>query len=139
MTLSGKYLFILLLVIAATHEAKSQEFTSPIPECAREFYDPQMYHWISYENTCAGAIHVTLVGMSKPYSGALDIKSGRHQSPGISAKEVEAVGGVRTYVCPAGYLAVNAADNKLIIAKVVNRYVCKNTTLLTSGRASTRA
>jgi hypothetical protein len=136
MTISGKFLSIVLFVFAMAHAAKSQEFTSPIPECAHEFYDPLMYRWISYENKCAGAIHVTLVGLSKPHSGGLDIKPGGKQSPGMDAKEVEAVGGLKAYVCPAGYLAVNADDNKLIIVKVVDRYVCKSTTILNTGHNS---
>jgi len=133
MTISGKSLFILLLVVAAAHDVKSQEFTSPVPECVREFYDPQMYHWISYENTCTGTINVALVGIAKLNSGALTIKPGHHGSPGMNAKEVEAVGGLKTFVCPGGYLPVNADDNKLIITKIPNRYVCKSTTIVASG------
>jgi hypothetical protein len=128
-----KSLLILPLFLAATHYAKSQEFTSPVPECAREFYDPQMYHWISYENTCAGTINVALVGIGTPHSGALTIKPGHRGSPGMTAKEVEAVGGLKTFVCPGGYLPVNADDNKLIITKIPNRYVCKSTTIVAAG------
>lgn len=133
MTVLGKLFFVLLLVVAAMHDANAQEFTSPVPECAREFYDPQMYHWISYENTCAGTINVALVGIGQPHSGALTIKPGHRGSPGMNAKEVEAVGGLKTFVCPGGYLPVNADDNKLIITKIPNRYVCKSTTIVTVG------
>jgi hypothetical protein len=133
MTISGKCCLILFLVVAMARNGKAQEFTSPVPGCAREFYDPQMYHWISYENTCAGTINVALVGIGVPHSGALTIKPGHRGSPGMDAKEVEAVGGLKAYVCPGGYLAVNADDNKLIIAKMANRYVCKSTTIVNTG------
>lgn len=130
------FLFVVFLVLALAQKYQAQEFTSPVPECSREFYDPQMYHWISYENTCAGTINVALVGVGTPHSGALTIKPGHHGSPGMTVKEVEAVGGLKTFVCPGGYLPVNADDSKLIITKIPNRYVCKSTTIVAAGSSS---
>lgn len=43
----------------------------------------------------------------------------------MTANEVNAVGGLRVYTCPAGYAAVDSAD-KVLIKGVVDRYACKN-------------
>ena len=120
----------LILLFSFSNKARSQGYAEPVPSCVREFYDQHLYNWISYENTCSTAIHVTLVGISKPHPGALDIKPGGHGSPGLSAKEVQAVGGLRVYACPVGYVAVDSSDRYLLNG-VVDRYECKN---LAGGR-----
>jgi hypothetical protein len=112
----------LLLVVVSC--AKAQDYAPPANDCAIPFYEP-VYHWLSYDNTCSYAIHVTLVGISKPHSGALDIKPGGHGGTAMSAGEVKAVGGLRAYACPAGFAAFDSAD-KLIITKPVDKYACRN-------------
>jgi hypothetical protein len=111
-------------LISLTLFVKAQDYAPPANDCAHEFYEP-VYHWLSYENTCSYGIHVSLVGISKPHSGALDIKAGGHGGTGMSASEVKAVGGLRAYACPAGYAAFDTAD-KLINTKVVDKYACRN-------------
>lgn len=121
-----RYTLAFISVISSAHSARSQAYIQPVPQCVREFYDPKMYNWISYENTCAEAIHITLVGISKPYSGALDIKPGGHSSAGMTSNEVKAVGGLKSYACPANYVAVDDAD-RYIFRRPVDRYACKST------------
>ena len=133
MRVSAQFTLMLLSVFPAAQKAQSQQYVLPVPQCVREFYDPKLYNWISYENTCTDEIHVALVGISKPHSGALDIRPGGHASPGMTANEVKAVGGLRTYACPANYYAVDT-DDKTLINAVVDHYKCKSITDFHSGR-----
>ena len=106
--------------------AYSQTYAHGLNQCAREFYDPKNYHWISYENICEQAIHITLVGASKlkPFTSGVDLKPGQHDGPGLSADEVKSYGGLTAYVCPAGFFAVDAADRRIVL-KVVDQFTCK--------------
>jgi hypothetical protein len=123
---STKWTLTLVLFLVPATWADAQDYAPPANGCAQTFYEP-VYHWLSYRNTCSYAIHVTLVGIAKPHSGALDIKPGGQGGTAMSANEVAAVGGLKAYACPANYAAVDSAD-KLIIVKVVEKYACKNTT-----------
>jgi hypothetical protein len=90
----------------------------------REYYDPNNYNWLTYQNTCNQAIHVTMVGRDGTAVGQIDIGAGRHDGPGLTSREVSAMGGMEAYACPAHYVAVES-DDTLIRTQVVSSFTCK--------------
>ncbi len=104
--------------------AHAQQFAPNATQCVREYYDRNNYNWLTYENTCSQAIHITLVGRDRSYTGGLDLGPGRHDGPGMTAQEVRGVGGMEAYACPAHYAAVDA-DGELIRTEPVSGFRCK--------------
>jgi hypothetical protein len=104
--------------------AHAQQYATVATNCLREYYDPNSYNWLTYQNTCGQAIHITMVGRDGTPVGAIDIGPGRHDGPGLSAREVNAMGGMEAYACPAHYVAVEA-DDTVIRTQVVSSFSCK--------------
>jgi hypothetical protein len=109
--------------LCSTH-AHSQQYAPNATQCLREYYDRSNYNWLTYENTCSQPVYVTLVGRNGTYTGGLDLAPGRHDGPGMSAQEVNAVGGMEAYACPAHYAAVDS-DDELIRSVAVAGFRCK--------------
>ncbi|MGD0736222.1 MAG: hypothetical protein ABR976_13795 [Terracidiphilus sp.] len=119
------FLFFGVAVLISHPKAHAQQYAQPQENCVTDFYDPAMYSWLSYRNNCGTAVHVQFVS-NRPsgISGSMDINPGGHQNTGRSANEVNAAGGVRRYVCPAGYLAFDTSG-KMIMNVAVISYTCK--------------
>jgi hypothetical protein len=118
---------LILLAVAGflcSPHANAQQYASVATNCLREYYDPNNYNWLTYQNTCNQAIHLTMVGRDRTPEGQIDIGPGKHDGPGMSAQEVRAVGGMEAYACPAHYVAVEA-DDTLIRTQVVSSFSCK--------------
>ena len=112
--------------ISHPRAAHAQQYVTPVENCVTDFYDPASYNWLSYRNNCGTAVHVQFVANSNSaISGSVDIAPGGHQDIGRSASEVSAAGGIRRYVCPAGYLAYDTKGN-YINNTPVNQYTCKH-------------
>jgi len=99
-----------------------QTYAYGLNRCARQFYDPK--NEISYGNICNQAIHIRLVGTSRPFTSEMDIKPGQHHGPGLSANEVKSYGGLTIYVCPSDFFAVDAAQQPIRL-KTVKQFTCK--------------
>jgi hypothetical protein len=109
------FVLFLSLLFLTPHAAKAQQYASTANQCLREYYDSNNYNWLTFQNNCNQEIHVTLVSRRGEAVGALDLASGRHDGPGLTANEVRAAGGIEAYACPA----------ELITSQVVNSFRCK--------------
>lgn len=109
--------FVLIASAATTFGQKrggaAKETSAPSPSCIRQFYDPQEYNWLSFQNKCSQAITLEFVSKrrlsSKVYdAGSMDLRPGHKDSTGFSRNEVNKMGGFDIYVCPLHYTAVDA-------------------------------
>jgi len=91
--------------------------------CVREFYDPDSYNWLSYENTCDHGIYVVWVGYRPGLNGSADIAPGKKANTGWSASEIQAKGGINAYPCLSHYVPVDA--NGKFITQPVSGFRCK--------------
>jgi hypothetical protein len=114
-----------LLMLGATTASAQQYVTPEYNGCIRQFYDPTMYNWLAYENTCSQSLSVTFVPNQPGHGGggAMDLRPGRHNSTGLSSREVRDNGGFELYVCPAGYLPVG--PDGLYVTRVIPEFRCK--------------
>lgn len=114
-----------LLMLGATTASAQQYVTPQYNGCIRQFYDPAMYNWLAYENTCSQSLSVTFVPYQPGHGGggAVDLGPGRHSSTGLSRREVHDNGGFELYVCPAGYIPVGP-DGRYI-TRVIPEFRCK--------------
>ena len=115
-----------LLMLGATATASAQQYVTPqFNGCIRQFYDPAMYNWLAYENTCSESLSVTFVPNQPGHGGggAMDLGPGRHSSIGLSRAEVQDNGGFELYVCPVGYIPVG--PNGGYVTRVIPEFRCK--------------
>jgi len=114
---------VILLPLVMKYSAKAQQYASPATQCVQGYYDANNYNWLTYRNTCNEAVHVTMVSGDGSNVGAIDLGPGRHDGPGLTAREVRAIGGMEAFPCPAHYTAVAADDSPL--RRQVSAYRCK--------------
>jgi hypothetical protein len=106
----------------------SGTFLAPIAQnCVREFWDPKFYKWLSFENDCGQAIHLTWIAKSPNdhFGGSSgDIAPGRSANTGWNKNEVAAKGGFALFVCPAGSVAVDGTTRQ-VVSNPNATYSCK--------------
>jgi len=87
-----------------------------------QFWDPKFYNWLSFQNNCGQAIQLTYAG---GISGATDdLGPGQATNTGWSKSELAQKGVFNLYVCPAGYIPVDAATDKYV-SRPNQTYRCK--------------
>ena len=106
--------------------SSNQQYAPPIDASSvRQFYDPQTYNWLSFENTSSEGISITFIPKIPGHGGSLmELRPGSHGNTGRSAKEVEATGGFELYVCPLGYIPVDA-NNRYVNKTNTTDFKCK--------------
>jgi hypothetical protein len=116
---------ILTLMMLLSTSAFAQAYVSPeYNNCIREFYDPAMYNWLSYENVCGHGISIVYVPYRPGYGASqMELGPGRHNSTGWSRSEVQEKGGFGLYICAAGYIPVDA--NSQYVNRVNTQFRCK--------------
>lgn len=101
-------LLVLLLVSKGQASAQQYEPGGYYNQCIGSFYDPDMYNWYSYRNSCSETIRVTYCARN---SGggcyAMTLRSGRKDSTGWSRDEVNRKGGFTVYACREGWYPVD--------------------------------
>jgi hypothetical protein len=85
--------------------------------CISQFWDPKFYNWLSFQNNCGQAIHLSYTANNPSDTfgmSAADIAAGRSSNTGRSQSEVNQKGGFNLYVCPAGYVPVDPSTNQSV-------------------------
>lgn len=94
-------------------------------QCVEQFYDSEMYNWLSFRNGCDVRVSILVcrkTGAEKCFS-TLEISPGRKSSIGESRDEVAQNGDVIIYVCQDGFLPVDA--NNHLIERGKQRFRCR--------------
>ena len=112
-----------LILIASTSSA--QTYKSPQWNgCIQQFYDRDVYNWLSFRNGCSESVTVVFIPNNPGYGGSsMNLGPGRKDNTGYSRSEVNAKQGFELYVCPYGYLNVDAEDR--YVNRVNTRFRCK--------------
>lgn len=98
---------------ASVSAESGDDYRSPAyNHCIRSFYDPNMYNWYSFENTCSEALSITFIPYNPGFGGgAVDyLGPGRATSTGASRDEMQRKEGFELYVCPTGFMPVDGND-----------------------------
>lgn len=117
-----------LLTLANCSSASAQRHEMPqLNSCIKEFYDPGMYDYLTFENSCSQSLTVVLV--AKDGSGAggtLELRPGGKDSVGLSRGKVPKPGSFELYVCRTGYIPVD--DNNHVVSKPGSNFKCRQKT-----------
>ena len=91
------------------------QYSTPLAtSCVRQFWDPNTYNWLSFENNCGQAIYVTFIfhqTVGWAMSGGMNLVPGAHQNTGRSSSDINQAQGFDLYVCPAGSNPVDLNGN----------------------------
>jgi hypothetical protein len=103
------------------------EYSTPLAtSCVRQFWDPNNYNWLSFENNCGQAIYVNYIP-HRPggwaMGGGMHLAPGNHNNTGLSSAEINQTGGFDLYVCPTDSVPVDLRGNVFNVN--VAQYRCK--------------
>lgn len=109
-----------------SERASAQRHEIPaLNSCIREFYDPEMYNYLTFKNSCTQAL--TIVFVSKDGSGitgSMDLRPGGKDSVGRSAGgRVPKVGDFQLYVCSLGQVPVDESGK--VVSKPNSSVQCQ--------------
>ena|ERR1700693_292130 len=114
-----------LLTLANSSNTSAQRHEIPLlNSCIKEFYDPGMYDYLTFQNTCSQSLTVVLV--AKDGSGAggtLELRPGGKDSVGLSQGSVPKPGSFQLYVCRTGYIPVD--DSNKVVSKPASNFRCQ--------------
>lgn len=114
-----------LWMMAQPPKALSQRHEIPkLTSCIREFYDPEMYNYLTYKNTCTESLTVVFVAKDRSgVTGSMDLRPGAKDSVGKLNGTTAKVGGFELYVCPVGSTPVD--DNNQAVTKPETAFHCQ--------------
>jgi hypothetical protein len=108
--------------------ARASDYAVPLPaSCIGQFWDPKYYNWLSFQNNCEQAIHLSFIATSPNDTfgmSSTDIAPGQSSNTGWSKDEANRRGGFTVFVCPAGYVAVDALADQAV-SRPNQNYRCK--------------
>lgn len=112
---------------SATAGQSEPVYLTPLASsCVRQYWDPQSYNWLSFENDCGQPIHLTFIfnqNVGWAMTGAMDLSPGARQTTGRSSNDINQARGYDFYVCPSGSIPVDLAGNPLTAN--VSEFRCK--------------
>jgi hypothetical protein len=82
--------------------------------CVRQYWDPQVYNWLSFENDCGQPIYLTFIfhqTVGWAMSGGMNLAPSAHQNTGRSSNDINQAQGFDMYVCPGGSNPVDLNGN----------------------------
>jgi TPR repeat protein len=95
--------------------------------CIGQFWDPKFYNWLSFQNNCGQDIHLSFIAKNPTDTfgmSAADLAGGKSTNTGRSQSEVNQKGGFNLYVCPAGYIPVDATTHEYV-GRPNQTFTCK--------------
>lgn len=88
-----------------------------LPSCVRAFYDPQVYNWLSFQNTCSQPLNITWYWRANDHMGSAGVaQPGRSVNTGYSRSDIgsRAGGGWEIYPCPIHYFPVTTNGQAIL-------------------------
>lgn len=96
----------------------SAHYLASLPSgCIGQFWDPKYYNWLSFQNNCGQAIHLSWIAASQSDSfgmSAADLAPGATSNSGWNQSEVQRKAGFLFFVCPGGYVPVDATTDQVV-------------------------
>ena len=115
---------VLLTVVNAESAFAQRHETPAFNSCIREFYDPGMYDYLTFKNSCSQSLTVVFVAKDNSgASGTMDLRPGGQDSIGKLAGRVPKIGDFQLYVCRSGDLPFD--DTGKVVSKPRSSFQCK--------------
>jgi hypothetical protein len=114
-----------LFTMANSSSSSAQRHEIPqLNSCIKEFYDPEMYNYLTFKNTCTHSLTVVLVAKDGSGTrGTLELRPGGKDSVGRSQGRDPKPGSFELYVCPTGNIPVD--NNNQVVSKPASSFRCQ--------------
>jgi len=115
-----------LFAVVNAENALGQRHEIPaLKSCIREFYDPEMYDYLTYKNNCSQALSMVFVAKDGlGTGGSMDLRAGGKDSVGRSADgRAPKIGDFELYVCVLGYVPID--DSGKLVSKPRSNFKCQ--------------
>ena len=115
-----------LFTIVNAESAFAQRHEIPaFNSCIREFYDPEMYDYLTFKNNCSQSLTIVFVAKDgSSAGGSTDLRPGGKDSVGrLAGGRVPKVGEFQLYVCLVGYVPVD--DKGKVVSKPRSSFQCQ--------------
>jgi hypothetical protein len=114
---------------AVQSSTAAAQYAPALPSsCIGQFWDPKYYNWLSFQNNCGQAIHLSWIAASPSdtfgMSSADDLASGAAVNSGWNQAEVQRKSGFLVFVCPNGYVPVDSATGE-VVGRANQTFRCK--------------
>lgn len=119
---------VVLFTLASSSITSAQRHEIPqLNSCIKEFYDPEMYNYLTFKNTCSQSLTVVLIAKDgSGTGGTMELRPGGKDSVGRSAGKEPKPGSFELYVCPTGNIPVD--DNNRLVSKPGSSFRCRQKT-----------
>lgn len=116
----------MLTAVTAGSPAQTHEIPQ-LNSCIKEFYDPGMYNYLTFQNDCAQSLTVVFVPKdgSGP-GGTLELRPGGKDSVGKLDGKKPKPGSFDLYVCPTGYVPLD--EDHQVVSKPGATFKCEQKT-----------
>lgn len=114
-------------VLRAPSTSAQRHEIPTLNSCIKEFYDPEMYNYLTFRNTCAQS--VTLVYIPKDGSGTggtMDLRPEGKDSIGKTEGKTPQLGSFEFFVCPAGQMPMDESNK--VVSKPASKFHCAEKT-----------
>src|SRR4051794_30014916 len=95
------------LTLASAPSAAAQGHDTPaLNTCIHEFYDAEMYNYLTFKNNCSQSLTIVFVAKAgTAASSTMDLRPGAKDSLGmLPGGKPPKIGDYQLYVCPMGYI-----------------------------------
>lgn len=103
-------------------------YVSALPSsCIGQFWDPNYYNWLSFQNNCGQAIHLSWIAASQSDTfgmSAADLAPGATSNSGWNQAEVQRKAGFLFFVCPSSYVPVDVTTDQ-VVSRANQLFRCK--------------
>ncbi len=115
---------VVIFTLASSFVISAQRHEIPaLNSCIKEFYDPEMYNYLTFKNTCSQSLTVVLIAKDgSGGGGTMELRPGGKDSVGRSAGKEPKPGSFELYVCPTGNIPVD--DNDQLVSKPGSNFRC---------------
>ena len=119
----------LLAAFVGAFLAFAQQHEIPqLNSCIREFYDPEMYNYLTFKNICAQTLTVVLVAKDgSSAGGTMELRPGGKDSVGKSQGKDPKPGSFELYICPTGNVPIDDQTNQPV-SKPGAKFHCQQKT-----------
>lgn len=112
-----------LMLTNSTRTSAQRHEIPPLNSCIKEFYDPGMYDYLTFQNTCTQSLTVVLVAKDNSGDGGtLELRPGGKDSVGLSKGKKPQPGSFALYVCQSGYVPLD--DSGKVVSKPDSNFRC---------------
>ncbi len=113
------------LLAHSAHVSAQRHEIPKLNSCIKEFYDPEMYNYLTFKNSCAQSLSMVFVPKDgKGPVWTMELRPGGKESVGHEKGKAAKAGSFDLFVCQSGYVPVD--DDGQVVSKPGSSFRCES-------------